>query len=229
MDLGCLIWDFGGTLAFREGGWSKACADVLRREKSSYDVDIADVRPHLQEGFPWHTPNEPHTDISTSEEWWEQLYPLFADAFEANGVPPARARSLAEAVRPVYLQNDWHLVDDTVPTLSRLSARGWTHLILSNHVPELEAIVRSLGLADHIDRVYTSAHLGYEKPHPKAFQPILSTLEAETTVWMVGDSFRADVQGASNVGVSGILVRNEHPEAAYTCDTLSEVAEILNE
>lgn len=226
--MGYLVWDFDGTLAFRDGGWSKACVDVLRREESLSGVDIEDVRPHLQEGFPWHSPGDAHTDVSTPEDWWEQLYPLFADAFEANGVAPTRAQSLAEQVRPVYVRNDWYLFDDTVPTLSRLSSLGWTHLILSNHVPELETIVHDLGVAQHVDRIYTSADIGYEKPHPKAFQPILSTIEAGTTVWMVGDSFRADVRGASNVGIPGILVRESHPDAEYACETLSAVTDILN-
>ncbi len=31
----------------------------------------------------------------------------------------------------------WELFDDTLPALDQLSADGWSHVVLSNHVPEL--------------------------------------------------------------------------------------------
>lgn len=44
---------------------------------------------------------------------------------------------------------------------------------------------------------------------------------------MIGDSWRADVQGALAVGMRAILVRSEHPEAALHCKTLTEVIRIV--
>ena len=224
-----LIWDFDGTLGYRTGGWSKACVDVLENATADSGVSLTDVRPHLQEGFPWHTPNRPHTDISTAEDWWEQLYPVFAAAFEANDVPPERACTLAKQVRPTYLWKDWHVFEDTVPTLSRLSSAGWTHLVLSNHVPELESILQELGVIEYIEDVHVSAEIGYEKPHPEAFRRVLSTIEDDATAWMVGDSYRADVTGAAAVGLPAVLVRDTHRDADYCCPNLSTLDEVLDE
>lgn len=224
-----LVWDFDGTLGYRTGGWSKACVDVLRGADAVSGVAIEDVRPHLQEGFPWQTPGQPHTDISSADDWWEQLYPTFAAAFEANGVPPGRSRELATQVRPTYLEEGWQLYDDTLPALSRLSAAGWTHLVLSNHVPELPSILDGLGLTEQIEELFVSAETGYEKPHPEAFTPVLSTIEDDATAWMVGDSYRADVEGATAVGLSAILVRRAHPDAEHYCESLSALENLLDE
>lgn len=224
-----LIWDFDGTLGYRSGGWSNACLDVLQNEESCSGAGIEDVRPHLQEGFPWHTPEQSHTDITTADDWWNQLYPVFVAAFEANGVPSERARELTRDVRTTYLQNDWQVFDDTLPALSRLASAGWTHLVLSNHVPELESILRELGVTEYVEEIYVSAEIGYEKPHPEAFQPVISTIEHDDTAWMIGDSYRADVKGASAVSLPAILVRDSHPDAEYCCKTLSTIDAILSD
>lgn len=222
-----LLWDFDGTLGYRSGGWSQACVDVLRRTDAAPDVDVADVRPHLQEGFPWHEPDEPHTHLSTPEAWWEALYPVFVRAFAANGIESDRARDLAEGVRETYVGSGWHVFEDARPALSELSAAGWRHVVLSNHVPELETILRDLGLREHFRAVYTSAKTGYEKPHPEAFRTALEPLEDEATVWMIGDSMRADVRGARAVGLPTILVRDAHPDAEHACPDLSAVGDVL--
>ena len=46
--------------------------------------------------------------------------------------------------------------------------------------------------------------------------------------WMIGDSWRADVQGASAVGMRSILVREKHPGAAVQCDSLHDIVEIVD-
>lgn len=222
-----LLWDFDGTLGYREGGWSVACVDVLEESDVTPDVGRRDIRPHLQTGFPWHTPETPHTDISTAAEWWRALDPVFARAFEAIGVDPDRARALAPRVRQRYLGTSWRTFDDAEPALSALSTAGWRHIVLSNHVPELEAILEDLALTQWFEAVYTSATLGYEKPHPEAFRTVLESIDDDATVWMVGDSHRADIRGAWAVGLPAVLVRDTHPEVACACETLWTLEEIL--
>lgn len=224
-----LIWDFDGTLGYRSGGWSKACVDVVNDTTAVSDVEIDNVRPHLQTGFPWHTPAQPHPEISTADEWWNQLFPVFVEAIEATGVPSERACEVAKRVRPTYLQNDWQVFDDTIPTLARLSSEGWVHLVLSNHVPELESILADLGLMEYIEETYVSAEIGYEKPHPAAFRAVLSDLGDGATAWMIGDSYRADVEGAETIGLPAVLVRSTHPGADYCCEDLDTLVDILTD
>ena len=224
-----LLWDFDGTLGHRDGGaWTASLLETLDLALPGHAVTLEQLRPHTRAGFPWHEPDRPHTHLTSAEAWWEALYPVLVRVYRRVGLDESLAQTLARRFRAVYLNLDrWRLSDDVLPTLDALSAQGWTHAILSNHVPELGDIVRHLGLTSRFVRVFNSAETGYEKPNPRAFRIVLETLADVEAVWMIGDSFTADVQGAEAVGVPAILVRRQHPQARYHCETLHEVVAIV--
>lgn len=142
----------------------------------------------------------------------------------------AQAQRLCKAVREAYLNpNSWALFDDTLPSLKVLAAAGWKHVILSNHVPELPGIVRALGIGHYFEAIFNSAETGVEKPHPRAFQNVVASLGALESVWMIGDNIKADLKGATSVGLRAALVRKPHADAATYFDTLDELAAFLTE
>jgi len=218
-----LIWDFDGTLARRRGAWTGALLQVLERQGISCDRDR--LRPWILSGFPWHMPEQVRPIGESADCWWERLEPIFARAFEqAAGLPADAARRLATEVRAAYLASEhWELFDDTQEVLSALSDRGWTHFLLTNHVPELPAILSHLGIASLLGRVFNSAETGVEKPHAAAFQNVLAHLPEERTVWMIGDNISADVRGAEAHGIPAILVRSQHADARHSCNDLREL------
>ena len=226
-----LIWDFDGTLGYRDGGaWTASLLEVLDRALPSHAVTLDQLRPFLQTGFPWHAADRPHLHLTSADSWWDALMPVLERAYVGVGLDEERARALARQFRAVYLNLDrWRLFDDVFSTLDALSARGWTHVILSDHVPELGAIVRHLGLDSRIAFVFNSAEIGYEKPNLRAFQITLETLPDVKTAWMIGDSFTADVQGAERVGIPAILVRRAHPDANRYCASLADVPILIAE
>ncbi len=216
-----LIWDFDGTLAYhRRGMWSGTMLHLLRQADPNLPIKREDLRPHLQSGFPWHAPDKAHPELGTPQAWWDALIPVLERAYFAAGVDPGLARRLSVQVREDFTDpRQWRVYDDVFPTLDGLFARGWTHLVLSNHVPELPGIVGGLGLDGRISRVFNSAATGHEKPHPEAYRTVLQTLEEAEAVWMVGDSVRADVIGAEAAGIPAVLVRRPHLGAArYSAD-----------
>ncbi len=225
-----LIWDFDGTLGYRRGMWSGTLVEVLRQEMPECPATVEDVRPYLQAGFPWHHPEQSHTSHKTAEAWWAALLPVFEQAFHYGarlGRPDARR--LAQHVRAVYVNPDrWHLFDDALPCLHTMTASGWQHVVLSNHVPELPSLIEALGLASHIGRVFNSAQTGVEKPHPQAFRHVLTALGGATQIWVVGDSVQADIAGAQAVGLRAVLVRSQHPQAVHCCETLAELPRVLH-
>ena len=224
-----LIWDFDGTLGYRQNGmWSMALLEILRQEKPELHVTMEQIRPFLQSGFPWHNPSQPHTEIRSPEQWWNALDELFEQAFLGIGINTDDIGFLAKQVRRVYpAPTSWRLFDDVLPTLDRLSSAGWTHLILSNHVPELRQIVDFLELDKHVSQIFNSAETGYEKPHRQAFMTLLEALEDVESIWMIGDSMESDILGADAAGLSGILVRKYHAKARYYCSTLKQLPEII--
>jgi putative hydrolase of the HAD superfamily len=227
-----LIWDFDGTLAHRRGetGWSILLAEALDGEEPGHRHSAETFRPHLREGFPWHRPEVAHPELCEPEAWWASVRPILARAYEAAGYAPARARELADAARRLYVDPDvgWALFDDTLPALRRLAEDGWTHAILSNHVPELRQLVAGLGLDDVIAEVSCSAETGYEKPHAAAFASVLDRFRP-TEAWMIGDNVVADVLGAEAAGIRSVLVRRADPRAVRYADSLADVAQFLEQ
>ena len=222
-----LIWDFDGTLGYREGGWTGAMVEVLRRHAPECDATADHVRPHIQAGFPWHDPHQ-SSSVRHADQWWNDLSPIFGRAFAAVGIEAAHAKYMAQEVRFAYTAPlHWRSYDDTLPTLSQLSAAGWTHLLLSNHVPELPLLLRHLQVDRFFAQVFNSAETGYEKPHPQAYRAVLEAIGETNSVWMIGDSMIADIAGAAAAGMPGILVRKRHADAFYQCDDLSQVPVIL--
>ena len=224
-----LIWDFDGTLGYRTGRWSGAILETIEQTYPELAIDMDAIRATLQGGFPWHQPDIPHTNIRTPEQWWAMLNPVLEMSLATLGVDKANIPWLIKRIRANYVSpTTWALFDDVLPGFSQLTEMGWQHFILSNHVPELMTIVEGLGLAPHIRRVFNSAELGYEKPHPMAFQMVLETLDTTDEVWMIGDNMDADINGATKIGLQAILLRKEHPQAATRCADILEVVELLS-
>lgn len=223
-----VLWDFDGTLAQRDGGWTGTLLEILRGSRPDLSVPPDTLRPYLQSGFPWHTPNITHPEIRSPDDWWRALTPVFERALASVGVGGMQAKELASRVRATYCDpSQWRVYTDVVPTLESLSGLGWSHRILSNHVPELPNLVRQLNLSKWFEGIHNSAETGVEKPHPNAFTDVLRILPRDAAVWMVGDSLNTDVQGAEQVGIPAILVRTPRPAARRYCGRLTEVVGIL--
>lgn len=225
-----IFWDFDGTLAFREGMWNGTLLEILNTREPGLKAARDDLRPHLSAGFPWHTPKIGHPHINDAELWWSGLLPIFERAFVSLGLSASRAKELAaEVPKKFCCPGKWVLFEDTVPALTELSERGWKHIILSNHVPELADLVDSLGISHFFEDIHTSAVTGYEKPHPEAFRMALARLPDPSRVWMVGDNPVADVRGAEGLGIPAILVRKTHPDVRYQCESLNDLDNILDD
>jgi putative hydrolase of the HAD superfamily len=226
------VWDFDGTLAHRRGetGWSILLAETLDAEEPGHTHSAETFRPHLRDGFPWHSPEVAHPELCEPEAWWASVRPVLARAYEAAGYAPERALELADAARRLYVDPSvgWELFPDALPTLSRLTQAGWTHAILSNHVPELRQIVTALGLDEHVEFLSCSAETGYEKPHADAYASVLDRLRP-AEAWMIGDNIVADVLGAEQLGIPAVLVRRQDDRAARCADSLSGVPAFLEE
>ncbi|MBN1247244.1 MAG: HAD-IA family hydrolase [Anaerolineae bacterium] len=229
-----LIWDFDGTLGYREGGaWTASLYEVVERYAGGVSpagaVTYEALQPYTRAGFPWQTPEESHAHLNTPDRWWTALAATFVHAYRGVGYDPETAQDLARRVRATYLDpTRWRRFDDAAPALDALSAAGWTHVLLTNHVPELPDILRAVGLAGYFAAIFNSADLGYEKPHPRTFETVLAeTGDGAEAAWMIGDSYHADVLGAEAAGIPAILVRRPHPGAKRFAEDLEDVVAML--
>ena len=197
-----MLWDFDGTLAFRDGMWRGCLVEALAEVAPGHGVARADLAPGLHDGFPWHRPETGHPALNTPDAWWDALHQLFVKAYVGAGVDaePAGVRAhYTDATR-------WTVFPDTTAALAELTAAGWRHVVVSNHVPELDGLLRDLGLAGHFATVVNSSQIGWEKPNRRIFETALDLAGRPERVWMVGDNPVADIAGAQALGIPGILV-----------------------
>ena len=182
----------------------------------------------MQHGYPWHTPEIPHPELDSPAKWWDRVGDVISQAYVAFGCSRSMADELAAEVRERYIDPAGFVVyDDSVPTLRELTRRGWSHFILSNHVPELPEIVAALGLRPYFEEVITSASVYYEKPNPEIFRLALEMAGNPAAAWMVGDNIVADVMGAEAAGIRAILVRHRDDRAKRYSPDLAGVIEIV--
>lgn len=223
-----IVWDFDGTLASREGMWTGTLCEILADRAPDFVKHRDDIRAKLQNGFPWHQPELAHPELSYPDDWWEALFPVFTQAFLAVGIAPTLAELYAREVRSRYVDpKRWSVFPDCVPDLEELSQKGWTHVILSNHVPELARLVCDLGLSRYFLRISSSATTGYEKPNPLSYASAVAGLDELREVWMIGDSYDFDFAGPLRFGWEAILVRKSHPEAHRFTADLSVIPKII--
>jgi putative hydrolase of the HAD superfamily len=226
---GVLIWDFDGTLAERPHRWSGAVDDALTEVAGPHGFSRAEIRKVLQRAYPWHEPEVAHPELATADDWWKRLAAVLASRLGQLGVQPEVAMLAAARVRRQYCRPDrWQLFPDTVSALDQLSALGWRHVLLSNHVPELGEILAGLGLGGRFEAVLNSAFTGFEKPHPRAFALALASAGQPRVAWMIGDNPVADVRGAVAAGLRAILVRTSPPDPGiWHAAGLADIAAML--
>jgi putative hydrolase of the HAD superfamily len=220
-----VLLDFDGTLAWREGLWSGCAIEVLDEHRPGHGVERDHFREGMRGAYPWNRAHEAHPELSEPERWWEVMEARLAAAFEQVGME--HGPNLARAVRERFVDlAGWRLFEDTIPALRALKEAGWDTAVLSNHVPELPALVEGLGLGELVGEVFTSAAIGYEKPNPEVFMHALRVCGSPAEVWMVGDNPVADVEGAEAVGVPAVLVRSKG-RVRRRADGLMEAADLI--
>jgi putative hydrolase of the HAD superfamily len=223
-----VLWDFDGTLAERPGLWSGCVLEVLDESLPGHGIMHDQLRVELRDGFPWHRHEVAHPELCDAEAWWDEIGVLIHRSIVAVGIAEERARELVPIVRSRFIDptRGWRLFEDTLPALRATRAGGWSNVVVSNHVPELPVLVTGLGLDDELDAVFSSALIGYEKPHPEAFRYALRECGNPTAVWMVGDNPHADVAGAEAIGLRAVHVRTAS-QSRYRFDDLAGAVELI--
>jgi putative hydrolase of the HAD superfamily len=225
-----IFWDFDGTLVLTPK-WSTSLVKALDIINPGHDIPREQIGAFLHEGFPWHTPERYHPELSSPEAWWAFLRPVLAGAVLRVGYGSEDSFRAAELAQEYILNPETYIpYDAALPVLQDLHEKGWRHFILSNNYPELPDVVSHLSFKHLIDECITSGLVGYDKPNHGIFEHALDLAGRPEKVWMVGDNIKADVGGAEAVGIPAILVHcrvTEKPR--YYAADLYEVARIIEE
>lgn len=148
-----------------------------------------------------------------------------------------RGAGVIAVARRIYEQwagnHHFEIYDDVVPTLTALAARGLRLGAISNSHRSLDAFIEHFQLGV-ITTTVSSAEHGYMKPHRSIFDAALERagVDAGESV-MVGDSLRADIDGARAAGMRAILLRRSGeippvlPAGVQVIRTLAALPELL--
>lgn len=205
-----IFWDFQDTLAHNDWMISKALYKTLIKNEPNTNIIIDDFKKKPLKGFPWQEPEKGYLHLSNSNAWWKNAEGIFLDCYKEFNIIEEKAIKYARQVREELIKADeFILFEDSIEILNYFKNKGYSNIILSNHIPELPKIVENLGLSPYLIDCISSANVGYEKPNPRIYEYALEKYNIKEEVWMVGDSITSDVKGPEKAGIKGVLVRSE--------------------
>lgn len=147
------------------------------------------------------------------------------------GQPPAVVERVSGLTRRRWPEVEktvpLELYYDAVPTLAKLKSEGYTLGLISNAPPDTMKVVQSLGLPKYLPTVVVSGVVGVSKPNPEIFRIALSEAGVEPGESVhVGDVYEADVRGARNAGMKGILIDRDGSQEGLDCPRVTTLLEI---
>ena len=182
---------------FQGEGYARFCADAgITVDASRFDQAVAAASFIL-------------------DEVEEQVYDpnLFvhytATIIEHMGGRGPQVVRVAERIYEQWAGNHhFEMYDDVAPVLTELAARGLKIGAISNSHRSLDAFREHFRLSGVITTAVSSAEHGYMKPHRSIFDTALEQAGvAAVDSLMVGDSLKADIEGALAIGMRAVLLR----------------------
>jgi HAD superfamily hydrolase (TIGR01549 family) len=201
---------------FQGEGYARFCAhDGIRVDASRFDEAVAAASFIL-------------------DEVEEQVYDpnLFihytASIIEHMGGRGAAVIRVAERIYEQWASNHhFEIYDDVEPVLRELAVRGYVLGAISNSHRSLDAFAQHFKLDSLIATTISSAEHGFMKPHRSIFDAALQRagVDAADAV-MIGDSLKADIEGARAAGMRGILLRRSGERPASLPDGVTLITSL---
>ena len=223
-----VFFDLGGTLlVMRRSRIFRAVINEAGRDAPLHVIDGAYMG---LEGWWLSTYAAVPMTPGETDEAYRRLYEkvfssLFPDADQAEALRVSRR---VRERWPVLEKNvPLELYQDVEPTLGELKRRGYALGLISNAPADTERIVGPLGLDRYMSNFVFSGVVGYTKPHPEIFNIALrrAGVRPEESVH-VGDLYDADVVGARNAGMKGLLIDRTGTRREADCPTMSDLGQI---
>lgn len=67
------------------------------------DITVTTCGRCLTTGFPWHTPDRVHPELTDPKAWWDLVEAIMVDACRQLGLPADRAKSYARDTHHRYI------------------------------------------------------------------------------------------------------------------------------
>jgi putative hydrolase of the HAD superfamily len=215
--------DAGFTLLAPRRTLAQTLAGVLEQRGHPVSTDEIHRAWEVADRWFWdeyHRPeNETWGHDDRIEQTWREYHTVMLEEIGYRD----RSHDFLDAIlASQFAPDSWELYPDVEPALSSLrQLPGLQVAVVSDWGSSLHGLLAGLGLDRYLDFVLASGAVGVSKPNPAFFRIALERAGVEPAeALMVGDSLRADVQGAQAAGMDGVLL--VRPEGAAQTDQLIE-------
>ena len=118
----------------------------------------------------------------------------------------------------------WDLYPEVPEVLEQLRSQGYELGVISNFDTRFFEIIRALRLEHFFDSITISSIAGSAKPSPQIFHRALDqhVVEPEEAVH-VGDDPKEDFEGATNAGLSGVLLDRDGTDKGETIPCIDDL------
>ena len=223
-----LFLDAGNTLICMNYAWVAAELEALGIDASEAEIRRAEAaaRPATSRRIATggHNDDVDHFAFHISQ----MLARLdFGPGIEMDMTALAR-RLTPRLKKPGEDHRLWSWVLPGVPeALAKLRALGLRLVVVSNSDGSVARALTDLGLASHLDAIFDSHIIGFEKPDPRFFAHALreSGAVAERTAH-VGDMYYQDVQGSRAAGLYSVLLDPYGDWEVGDCERCRDLTEL---
>lgn len=236
-----IIFDLGSTLLQFTGDWEsirrQGLEDMttwyLKKKHVKLDGEalaqafLAEIESGRKQAL------QTQTEVSATDSLQKAL-----DKIEA----PASAAAFVEAAIKIFFGPEearWQPYPDAEDTLKQLKSGGYRLGLYSNATddPLVQRLINKSKLRPWLSPTFSSAGWGWRKPRPEPFELIAKRWGlSPAEIVVVGDALNADILGAQNAGMVGILATMDEPPAnnehrhikpTATVPHLSDVLEVV--
>jgi putative hydrolase of the HAD superfamily len=205
--------DLGDTLVRAHPSWVEVYAQAF----PTFGVEIAreDFERAFSEAFEETESEGPFE--ATEAASYRRLKEFDGSVFAKLGYPDLPDEFFRRVEASFAADSSWWVFPDVIPALDALVSSGIRLAVISNWSWQGPELVHDLALARHFETLIISARVGYLKPHRGIFEHALQVMGVSPDRAVhVGDSVRADVEGARAVGISPVLIdRSTHVHAHH--------------
>jgi len=213
-----LCLDAGFTLLSPRRTLADALAGVLEQRGHPVERDDLHRAWEVADKWFWEQYHRPDNDTWSDDGRIAQAWRDYHGVMLAELGFGDRSHELLDAILASQFATDaWELYPDVIDTLAQLRRLDGLQIgVVSDWGSNLAEILAGVGLDPYLDFVLASGAVGHAKPDPDFFRLALERASVDASAALrVGDSLRADVEGARAAGMDAVLlVRPEGPAQA---------------
>lgn len=148
--------------------------------------------------------------IFSTDEMQFKRFEDFSKQYQVIFSPEVMNRKYLE-----YFSESTTIEQNVMDTLQKLKSMGIKLVIITNGFQNVqETRIKSSGLLNIINEYFTSESVGAPKPNPKMFIEAKNYLESincsTNDLWVVGDTYNADIKGAINAGFNSCWLNTNY-------------------